>query len=252
MKNFLYIMVVILIGLLIVSCDSTNNPITPAVPGNLFVSSVPSGAQIWINGTNRNKVTPDTIKNLDPAVYNVTLKLQDFKDSTFQVSVSANQTSLVTNVTLVSSIIMDSFGPIRIWETTGTTAARPSGLDLSTANAYGISSADKDKIDIYYYSSSSGQTYLVQSADQGSGMTRVTKFKVGSGRILNDGLDSPLSDGTWTTNMSDRELDYVFLFDNDQHYSKIKITSFGGGNPNDPAWVEVTWFYNRIAQDRRF
>ncbi|MBS4034107.1 MAG: PEGA domain-containing protein [Ignavibacterium sp.] len=255
MKKLIYLTLFLIVGLTLVSCDSTDDPITPTPDpkGNIFVSSVPSGAQIWINGVNSNKVTPDTVLNLDPAVYNVTLKLQDYNDTTFAVSVSGNQTSVVTNVQLVSNIILDSFGPVRLWETTGTSAAQPSGLDLSTGNAYGISGSDRDKVDLYYFSNSDGTIFLVQSANTGSGMTRVTKFSVGSSSILNDGVDSPLQTaGTWTNNMGDRETNYVFLYDDDGHYSKLKIVTFGGGFTGNPAWIEVEWIYNKTTNDNRF
>ncbi|HRN25008.1 MAG: PEGA domain-containing protein [Ignavibacteriaceae bacterium] len=255
MKNLFLMVLVTIAALAMVSCDSTTDPVTPTPDpkGNLFVSSVPAGAQIWINGSNTNKFTPDTVKDIITGVKTVTLKLQDYSDTTFSVSVSENQTAVVSNVQLVSNIFLDSFGPVKIWETTGTSASQPSGLDLSTGMAYGISSADKDKVDIYYYSNSAGTIFIVQSAAESSGLTRVTKFRVGSSTSLNDGTDSPLNTaGTWTTNMNDRETNYVFLYDNDGNYSKAKISGFGGGTPGNPAWVELTWLYNKTANDNRF
>ena len=251
MKNLFFIAILAISTLVVVSCDSTTDPITPSDPkGNLFVSSVPSGAQIWVNGVNTTKVTPDTIKNISTGVKNVTLKLQDYNDTTFAVSVSENQTAVVSNVQLVSNVMLQSFGPVRIWETTGTNASQPSGLDLSSGTAYGISSVDKDKVDIYY--SSNG--FLVQSANLGSGMTRVTKFRAGATNNLNDGVDSPLQNsGVWTSSMADRDsTKYVFLYDADSHYSKVKIVNWGGGNVGDPAWVEIKFWYNKTASDTRF
>ncbi|MDZ7626414.1 MAG: hypothetical protein U5J96_18460 [Ignavibacteriaceae bacterium] len=52
--------------------------------------------------------------------------------------------------------------------------------------------------------------------------------------------------------MDDREPNYVFLYDHDGHYSKIKIVSWGGGVPGEPAWVEVQWYYNEVQLDKRF
>jgi len=255
MKNLFYIALLALSTLVMLSCDSTTDPITPADPkGNLFVSSVPSGAQIWINGVNSTKVTPDTLKDLSTGVKNVTLKLQDYSDTTFSVSVSENQTSVVSNVQLVSNVLLQSFGPIRIWETTGTNASQPSGLDLSTGLAYGISSADKDKVDIYYFSNSAGTIFLVQSAGNNSGMTRVTKFQAGTSNNLNDEVDSPLQNaGVWTSSTADRDSSkYVFLYDADSHYSKAKIVNWGGGTVGSPAWVEIKFWYNKTASDTRF
>ena len=125
---------------------------------------------------------------------------------------------------------------------------------MSAGLAYGIAGADKGKVDIYYSTDGTGgQGYLVQSADLSAQMTRVTKFRVGTGTDLNDGVDSPLqTTGTWTNHMGDRETSYVYLYDNDGNYSKAKIISFGGGTPGNPAWVEIQWWYNKTTSDVRF
>ena len=251
MKKLILLLIIPFTTLLITSCDSSNDPIIPTPQGNIYLTSNPAGAQIWLDGTNTSKTTPDTIKNVDEGIHNVTLKLQDYSDTTISVSVSGNQTSVLGPVVLVSNIITTLFGPIKIYETTGTTASEPSGLDLSGGIAYGVSSAQNDSVDIYY--SSTG--FLVQSAhlNTTNGLTRVTKFRVATGTDLNDGVNSPLQNsGTWTDNMGDRENNYVFLYDDDGHYSKAKITDFGGGTPGNPAWVELTWLYNNVADDERF
>jgi hypothetical protein len=248
MKKLLLIPLVMLLGLFIVSCeDSTTNP--PSVTtGTLFVQSTPVGAQIWVDGTNTGKITPDSIKNLSAGNHALTLKFDGYKDTVqASVSITAGQTTS-KNITLTRAA--STFGPVRIYETTGTTALQPSGLDLSTGMAYGISSADKDKVDIFYYSS--GSTFEIRSANTASGLTRVTSFKVGASTNLNDGVDSDPATGSWLTKMGDRETNYVFLYDNDLHYSKLKITSFGGGTPGFPAWVEVQYIYNDQANSRVF
>lgn len=251
MKKLIYLLLFVAAGLVLVSCDSEDDPITPAEPGSIFVSSIPSGAQIWINGVNTNRFTPDTVKNLDPAVYSVTLKLTDYNDTTFSASVSSNETTVVTNVQLVSNVMLESFGPVRLWETIGTTAAQPSGLDLSTGMAYGIAATNPDRLNVDIYYTSTG--FVVQSADLATSMSRVTKFRVGTSSNLNDGVDSPLStSGTWTNSMLDTETNYVFLYDDDGNYSKLKIVDIGGGTPGNPAWVEVEWIYNKTADDNRF
>ena len=47
--------------------------------------------------------------------------------------------------------------------------------------------------------------------------------------------------------MRDTQTNYVFLYDDDGHYSKMKITNRGGGSGSDPAWVEITWIYNNTG-----
>ncbi|MDH7515971.1 MAG: PEGA domain-containing protein [Bacteroidota bacterium] len=229
------------------SCDDTGNEPVTTDKGHLYIVSVPTGAQIWLNGVNTNKVTPDSIKNLSAIDQTITLKLSGYRDTTFTVRILANQTVMRT-IVLNSDEEQVSFGPVRIWETIGTTSAQPSGLDLSTGNAYGISSTDKDKVDIYY----SSDGFLVQSAHLSTQMTRKTWFEVGAGTDLNDGVDSPVQTTNWKYNVGDRETKYFFLYDADGHYSKAKIVAYGGGTPGNPAWVEITWWYNKKVNDVRF
>ncbi len=250
MKKLIHLFVITIAALIISSCNSTdNNVVNPPDPGSIYVSSNPAGAQIWLDGVNKSLTTPDTITNVDKGVHTVTLKLQDYADTSFSISVNSGEMSVVSNVELSSNIFTTLFGPIKIYETSGTTTSQPSGLDLSTGTAYGVSSSQSDSVDIYY--SSTG--YLVQSADLYPSLIRVTAFFVGSSTNLFDGVNSQLrNNGTWTNNIGDRESNYVFLYDHDGHYSKLKIVNWGGGVPGEPAWVEVQWYYNKTVLDNRF
>lgn len=253
MKKKYLLLLILFLGLAITSCDSTDDTITPAEPGGIYLTTIPVGAEIWIDGVNTTLTTPDTVTNIDEGVRSITLKLQDFNDTTFSISVSAGQVSVVTNILLVSNINTTFHGPIRIWESYGTPASLPSGIDLSTGNAWGITSDSSGVIDIYYYSDQGGNSYLIQSADL-AGLVRETEFLVGSGTNLLDGVDSPVRiPGTWTNNIDESENNYVFLYDHDAHYSKFLIANRGGGTgPGDPAWVDVEWYYNNDLQDERF
>lgn len=238
----------------ITSCD--DDTVTPIPTGNIYLASSPAGAEIWIDGTNTFSTTPDTINDVSEGVRSVTLKLQDYNDTTFSVTVTENQTSVVSNVVLVSDINTTLYGvspSVRLYESFGTPSSQPSGLDLSSGLAYGVSSSESDLIDIYYYSDGT-TSYLVQSADLYPGLFRETDFFVSSGTNLFDEEDSPLnSAGTWTNNINDTENNYVFLYDHDGHYSKFKIVNLHiGGGPGDPSWVDVQWYYNNTALDNRF
>lgn len=221
--------------------------------GSIFIDSSPDGALITVDGNSTNKFTPDSVTHLPVGEHFVKLTLNGYRDTTFSITV---QSDLMTtkNITLVSTLSITSYGPVRIWETTGTSASQPSGLDLSSGYAYGMSSTDKDKIDIYYSTTGTGGTpLLIQSADLYPNLTRHTLFYVGNGTDINDGEDSPNSAlSGWIDNMSDRESNYVFLYDEDNHYSKLIITDYGGGTGTEPAWVEVTWEYNNTGADTRF
>jgi hypothetical protein len=255
MKKYIYLVVLLFLGLLIASCDNnTTEPATGPTTGSITVESEPTGADIFLDNSSSStgQVTNATLSDVDFGNHSITLKLDGYRDTTVSTSISSDIPSAKIHVVLTSTESITTFGPVRIWETAGTSASQPSGLDLSTGNAYGVSSVDKDKVDIYYTSSG----FLVQSADLNTtqGLTRETLFHVGNGTNLNDGV-SATNSSFWDVvkSMKDTETNYVFLYDDDSHYSKLKITNRGGGGgPGDPAWVEVTWIYNNIATDTRF
>jgi hypothetical protein len=220
--------------------------------GTLQITTTPAGAKILFSNQDSGNITPYTNSTQEIGTYIITLQLDGYNDTTVTAEVTSGATTPV-NITLVPQLIHFSTS-IRIWETTGTTAAQPSGLDLSSGNAYGTSDVNnRGNIDLYYYSNSDGTTYLVQSASLNTNMTRETFFKVSSATNLNDGADSPAKDGTWANHISDREGNYVFLYDADSHYSKLKIVAYGGGSGvGDPAWVEVQWIYNAATSSLIF
>lgn len=252
MKKLILLLIIPFMGLLISSCSS-DDPVTPVVSeGNLYITSIPAGAEIWIDGVNTSQTTPDTVLDIEEGVHNITLQRDEYRDTTFSISIIAEETSVVGPVVLVSDILTILYGPVRIWETFGTPASLPSGLDLSSGNAWGVSSDSSGVVDIYYFSNNTG-SYLIQSADL-AGLIRETDFLVGSGTNLLDGTDSPLRNtGTWTNNIDESEDNYVYLYDHDAHYSKFLIVNRGGGTGlGDPAWVDVQWYYNKDLQDNRF
>ncbi len=244
-KTFLFI-IFISLSIFVISCDSSEDtPLTPKVTtGSLTIDSQPQGAEIWLDGVNTDKVTPATIENVEEGQHNVVLKLSNYEDHSFQANVVANEEFIETQ-NVLTPIYISFSTPVRIWETTGTSSNQPSGLDLSSGTAFGTSDAEnRDSIDIYYYSSNDGSTFLVQSSHLNANMNRETFFKVGTGTNLEDGEDSSVKDNNWKNSMSDREEKYVFLYDADGHYSKLKIISYGGGTVGEPSWVEVAWIYN--------
>ena len=217
----------------------------------LNISSIPAGATIILNGLLTGEVTPSSF-SVEDDNYTIILQLENYSDTTYITQISEGNTM---DVEITLRPLYSRFNsPIRIWETTGTTASQPSGLDLSSGHAFGTSDvAKRDSIDIFYYSSSDGSTFLVRSSHLNTNMNRETFFKVASGSNLNDGIDSPIKDSGWAYSMSDRETNYVFLYDDDGHYSKLKIAQYGGGSgPGDPAWVELQWIYNRAVDSILF
>jgi len=248
MKKYLALLIIPILFFLASCSDSTTDAPVVTPTGSVLIQSTPVGAKIFLAGVDQSKITPDTLKNLTAGSYQVTLKLSGYYDSTFTVNVTANTTTNWSSIVLRTNTQAVTFGPIQIWETVGTTAAQPSGLDLSSGNAYGISSTNKTDVDIFY----NGTSFVVTSADNATGLTRKTYFKIGSNNVLTDETSSPLKDGAWTTSVKDTVSNYVFLYDADLHYSKIIITERGGGTPGNPAWLKVKWVYNQTANDVRF
>jgi len=250
MRKYLALLILPVIFFAASCTDSTTDPVVDQT-GSIVVRSIPTGATIYLDGVDQKKVTPDTLKSLSVGNHSIILKLTGYYDSTFTANVTANTVVNTSEIALQTNTQLVTFGPVQIFETSGTTASQPSGLDLSSGNAYGISSANKTDVDIYYTSTG----FVVTSADNATGLTRKTYFKVGSSSTLTDGVSSSVKDATtWTDKMGDRPAEYVFLYDADMHYSKIIIDSYGGGSPTpgDPAWVKVKWVYNKTASDVRF
>jgi len=217
--------------------------------GSLFIQSTPAGAAIYVDGVNRG-VTPGTILNLSTGLKTVKLVLDGYYDTTFTVIVQKDLVTSPNPITLRTNMSVVVYGPIRIYETTGTNSSQLSGLDLSSGHAASLSGGD---MDLFYYSNPAGTIYELRSADAHSGSTRKTSFYVSSATNLGDGAASPLSTSSWLTAVQDRTSNYFFAYDDDMHYSKIKIVAVGGGTrPGDPAWIDVQWIYNKVAKDKRF
>jgi hypothetical protein len=242
MKKIFILPIILVVGLMFYSCDSTSTNPETSSKGSIYITSIPAGAQIWLGGTNQSKVTPDSITNLDAGSFQITLKLNGYKDTTFSVTVTAGQKA-TKNVVLTSSLQTKSFGTVRIWETTGTSAAQPSGLQLSTGLAVSSSSSTAD---LYYYTNSNFTVHEIRSST-----SRSTFFKVGASTDLNDHVSSSVKGATWTNTMSDEETNYVFIYDNDHHYSKIKIVNVSSITES-PAWIEIQGIYNQNVDDIRF
>ncbi|MDR3609782.1 MAG: PEGA domain-containing protein [Ignavibacteriaceae bacterium] len=242
-KIYFILPVLLIVGLFLASCNKdTTNPVTPTVSvGSLYIQSTPAGAQIWVDGVNTTKITPDSVSNLTVGNHAVVLKLASYFDDTDTITVTEGVQTPVSR-TLVADyrVLYDS---IKVWESGGTSASQPSGIILSSGTASSIATAG---VDIYY--STGGGLVLASMFDIDQ---RATSFSVSTnGTVLTDRVASPLStQGTWVTQISDQTSTYFYLYDNDHHYSKMIIT--GRGNDGHK-WLTLKWYYNKNAEDIRF
>lgn len=258
MKKTLYIILLAFTTLFITACDelTTNNPDPVATKGSMYITSSPSGAQIWVDAVNSNKVTPDSVLNLDAKTYNVTLKLANHYDTTFTVTVTAGQkaTKFVT-MTEIPPLVTETFSNIKLFERASSSF---SGLVLATGTRQSSSAATTD---LYYEGVVSGSFVIRSQSEHPSNPAtkRLTDFYVGASSNLNDGVLSPIyssSNTNWTKSMSFATSVtfpsiYNFIYDHDLHYSKFRISASGQDGPFD-RWVEVSYIYNKTARDNRF
>ena len=221
--------------------------------GALIIESQPAGAVIFLDGVNNGEKTPHNFSVPD-GNFILELRLENYNDTTHVTQVS-NAGSVTVNIDLRPEFITSH--KVKIYESFGTGVDEPSGVDLSSGNAFGISGEDKDNVDIYYFSNSVGTSFLVQSSHLHSNMSRETFFNLTTNKNLNDSNNSPEKNSEWihSIDLQDSEkIDkYMFLYDADGHYSKLKVINQGGlGTSDDPAWVEVQWYYNETENDINF
>jgi hypothetical protein len=251
-KHYVFLPLVLIFGLLLASCksksnDIINNPITPKAVGNIYISSVPASAQIWLDGTNTGKITPDSINNINASTHIVILKLTDYLNDTVSVNVQ-DGSHITLNRTLLRDKSVANYGPITIWAATSDSIVFPRGIILKTGRSSLLTSGGKDSVDIYY--SSNG---FVITTPSSSINNRYTSFFVGLSTNLNDSVESPTVLNSWVTQVQNTETNYFFLFDSDSCYSKmIIIADSGGGTSGSPAWIKVQWLHNNKPNDRRF
>jgi ligand-binding sensor domain-containing protein len=65
---------------------SVSPPDAPAPNGYIFIDSYPRGFDIYLNGQDRRRITPDSLNWLSTGSYQITLKKKLFRDSTFIIN----------------------------------------------------------------------------------------------------------------------------------------------------------------------
>jgi hypothetical protein len=247
MKEMLFFLsIIFLSGFFLSSCKKNeNNPIAINSFGNIYISTIPVSAHIWLDGTDTKKITPDSITTIKVGPHTIILKSDDYLDDTILVNIQ-DGSRIILNRTLLSDNSISEYGLIQIWNTPGTTGF-PSGIILKTGRSSLIESGGKDSVDFFYSSNGS-----ILSTPSNSINNRSTSFFVGLSADLNDSVDSPIVLDSWAKQVKFSETNYFFLFDSDFHYSKMMITERDTSSSGSPAWIKVKWFYNNKPNDRRF
>jgi len=83
---------------------TTTTTTIPATTGNISVSSIPTGAKIYLDNTDTGKTTNDTLTSVSPGAHTVKLVKEGYLDYQQNVTVTAGQT-LTVNATLTKNTI---------------------------------------------------------------------------------------------------------------------------------------------------
>ncbi|OGU54817.1 MAG: hypothetical protein A2V66_06950 [Ignavibacteria bacterium RBG_13_36_8] len=81
--NKIFLFLVFTLALLVSRCEkdiSTTPPDNSVYNGKILFDSNPQGAQIFLNGDNTGKTTPDSIAYLEPGIYSTTYRLSPYLD----------------------------------------------------------------------------------------------------------------------------------------------------------------------------
>lgn len=91
-------------------------PSVVSAAGTIAVSSVPSGAAVWLDGTNSGTTTPTTIQSVTSGNHIVGLKLTGYQDYAQSVTVIDNATTTIsaTLVALATTTAETTNGSIRV------------------------------------------------------------------------------------------------------------------------------------------
>ncbi len=83
-------LIIMFVEIMLISCNqkvSVTPPDTPPPNGFVFINSYPIGFQIYLNGLQRRRTTPDSLTWLTTGTYQITLKKNLFRDTSFSVNI---------------------------------------------------------------------------------------------------------------------------------------------------------------------
>jgi hypothetical protein len=239
--------VFILLLLLTSGCeDNTTNP--DSSRGNLLITSLPRGANIYLNGNDSRKITPSVFRGLDTGTVSVTLQLPGYKDTTFlQQVLSVYQiTADIILTPLFETPDTVHFRGIKLYQFAYDNLG---GLDLSTGQ---LKYAESPTADIYF-DGSAGPRDLRSQHMKEEFLTNTTLFFNTDASNLFDGADSEFYEETnfsWIFHSNNNE-GYSFLYDKEKHYSKLKVVEVGDEGPFFK-FVIIDYIYNKNPNDPRF
>jgi hypothetical protein len=85
--------------------------------GSIQVNSLPTGAQVYLDGSDTGRTTNTTLTNVSPGSHTVSLIKEGYEDEQMSVSVSAGQTATVRVTLTKPTITVIELPPDTIWTT---------------------------------------------------------------------------------------------------------------------------------------
>ncbi|MCW8804835.1 MAG: PEGA domain-containing protein [Ignavibacteriaceae bacterium] len=180
-----YFAVIVATFLLLFKFGCTDEPPTTTnlepVKGLIYINSNPSGAEIFLQGTSTGKFTPDSIINLAPNSYDIRIRLNDYADSSFEVSVNAG---------LKTTVDIDLTGTLSIGSTPSGAEIYLNGITTGRTTPVTFDSLFPDIYEVTLkleYFMDTSITVPVRSGDQGIFIT----YSLEDGKIVGVGSLPP-------------------------------------------------------------
>lgn len=250
-KFLIYISTVIFAVLTVFyyGCQSIPDPVDYVIKrGGVDLRTYPDSSQIWVDGKNTLKITRDSVYDLEPGDYFITLKHFGYTDTAFSIRITKGICQQLT-VVLGPHQVLDSAGPATLYGLVGATELKPSGLVLATGSAFNV--LKKDSVDLFYFRDDA----TLKSPTYVTDHTKKTFFLLSKNTYLKDGVPVPKrytpGDPDWLDSISDTTSGYFYVYDNNGHYSKIKITKRSYPN-TDSASVDINGYYNLFPDSLSF
>ncbi len=241
------------VSLFTVGCgdDTTTNPVETTKQG-AYVTSIPAGVAIVVDGKSTSYTTPALIDTLSAGAHTITLKSTNYNDLAINVTTTASKIDTLATKTMTSSVY-SIFGPVRIWVKSDPSSSHPSGLCLRNGTAYGISSNANDSyVDLYLLDGTSTAGDSVASPVKLTNFTRDSYFLASSDASLKIGNVTAYGSGSWSKTLSLSAHKSFVVYDNDNHYSKVILSNQGVDGTTSKNWVELYWIYNTTSGSYEF
>ncbi len=256
-KHYILIPVLFFLAFALAACsDSTSDPVgsSPvAAKGSAKITTFPLGAKVFIDGAAVSYTTPYQYDSLTPGWHKVKVEftLRIFSasfskdDSTVTINDSVNVTSsTVASKTITAYNLNATYTDKTVYETNAPASVGGSAVILATGT---VTTFPNTAMDIYFRSTDSLISAIFSNRTD---IKRETYFHEGGAIASFDDetINPPVyssTDATWKEGMPyNDQAKFYWLYNDDGHYSKVKVTSFG--KASDYAYSTLAWKFYKM------